>query len=241
MATLQIIQTTKLGHTKTWKIDSKKLLYTYGSSRKSNLVSVDKTFSDFEGAFEYRNDGWHFITFDLQAPTPDHVITENSNLQIKNSHIQFKLIQKKEFIQSAFENMQIKGTEQRKILLVSKNGRLIKTDVKKPHEDFNFSISGKKQVINLGLTENWQEENIEGFQFKSKLIHVEDLSSISKMTSDQIADKESKKMLYLTLSPMAFFLFLGILAPKKKTEIAELPIKTAQNVIVRIDKRKPKK
>lgn len=241
MAILQITQTTKSGHTKTWKLDSKKTMYTYGLSRKSNIVSVDKTFSPFEGAFEFRNDGWHFITFDLQSPTSDLMITQNANFKIKDSDLKFKLIQKEEFVQSSLENIQLKGSEQRKILLVTKNGRLIKTDVKKTNEPFYFSIAGTKQQINFNSTQNWQEQNIDGFQFKSKLIQVDDLSSISKITSEQIADKESKKMLYMTLSVMALFLFLGILAPKKKPDIAELPIKTAQNVVVRMDKKKAEK
>ena len=40
---------------------------------------------------------------------------------------------------------------------------------------------------------------------------------------------------------MALFLFLGILAPKKETAVAELPIKTAQNVVVKMDAKKIEK
>jgi hypothetical protein len=241
MALLKMIQTTKSGHTKTWKLDSKKTLYTFGVSRKSDIVSIDKSFAHFEGTFEYRADGWHFITFDIQSPDSDLAISKNVEFKIKDSRLQLNLIQKEEFVNSALEQIQSKGSEQRKILLVSKNGRLLKTEIRKPNETFFYSMSGKKQPINLGTTSEWQEQTIEGFQFKSKLIQVEDLSSISKITSNQIADRESKKMLYITLSVMALFLFLGVLAPKKNAVVAELPIKTAQNVVVKFDKKKMEK
>ncbi len=45
----------------------------------------------------------------------------------------------------------------------------------------------------------------------------------------------------MTLSVMALFLFLGILAPKKEAPVAELPIKTAQNVVVKLDMKKIEK
>ena len=96
MALLKMIQTTKSGHTKTWKLDSKKTLYTFGVSRKSDIVSIDKSFAHFEGTFEYRADGWHFITFDIQSPDSDLAISNNVEFKIKDSRLQLNLIQKEE-------------------------------------------------------------------------------------------------------------------------------------------------
>ncbi len=245
MAVLKLKQTTKQGSTKTWKLDSKKTTYTFGLSRKSNLVSIDKMNSQFEGVFEYRADGWHYVSFDMNSQTPDLKISNQNNLsgqiQFKQSELEFSVIEKHAFIQSSLEHIQSKGTETRKILLVSKNGRLLKTEIKKPNEKLFYSINGQRKDLAFTSTNEWQEQIIEGFQFKSKLIQVEDLKNISKITSNQIADKESKKMLYITLSAMALFLFLGILTPKKQAPVAELPIKTAQNVVVKIDRKKIEK
>ncbi len=241
MALLKLKQITQLGHTKIWKLDSKKSSQTFGVSRKSNLVSIDKTSSQFEGLFEYRADGWHYISFDIQSTTPDLKITNLSEFKFKNSKFEFSIVEKEAYVQSALENVQSKGTEKRKILLVSKNGRLLKTEIKQPSEKLFYAINGIQQNLNFTPSTEWQEQIIDGFHFKSKLIQVEDLKGISNITSDQIADKESKKMLYITLSVMALFLFLGILAPKKETAVAELPIKTAQNVVVKMDSKKIEK
>ncbi len=241
MAVLKLKQTTKLGHTKTWKLDSKKSTQTFGLSRKSNLVSIDKAASQFEGVFEHRADGWHYVSFDMSSQTPDLKISNQSQISLKQSQLEFSIIEKYDFIQSSLERIQSNGTETRKILLVSKNGRLLKTEIKQPNEKLFYSINGERKDLAFTGTTEWQELIIEGFQFKSKLIQVEDLKNIAKITSDQIADKESKKMLYMTLSAMALFLFLGILTPKKEATVAELPIKTAQNVVVKMDKKKTEK
>jgi hypothetical protein len=238
MAALKLKQTTKSGHIKNWKLDPKKPIQTFGVSRKSNIVSVDKSVSNFEGVFEYRNDGWHFITFDSKSNTPDLKIVTDSEYTFTNSKLIFSVVEKEDFVQSALDNVQSKGTEQRKILLVSRNGRLLKTEIKHPSEKLFYSINGLKKDLNFSNSTEWQEQVIEGFQFKSKLIQVEDLKGMSKMTSDQIADKDSKKMLYMMLTVMALFLFLGLLAPKKQNTVAELPIKTAQNVVVKMDMKK---
>ena len=238
MAVLKLKQTLQSGHTKMWSLDSKKPVQTFGLSRKSNVVSIDKSLSHFEGVFEYRNDGWHFITFDTKTMTPDYKIENNSEMNVGSSKLNFTLIQKEEYVQSALEQIQSKGTEQRKILLVSKNGRLLKTEIKMPAEKMSYAINGFKNDLSFSDSTEWQEQIIEGFHFKSKILNVEDIQNLGKITSDQIADKESKKMLYLTLSVMALFLFLVLLAPKKQTEVVELPVQTAQNIVVKMDKKK---
>jgi len=241
MATLKLKQTTKLGHSKSWRLDSKKPVHTFGVSRKSDLVSVDKSTSPFEGIFEYRTDGWHFLSFDMQSENPDFKISNQSELSFKNSLLQFTVLTKEAYVFSSLEHLQTAGPERRKILLVSKNGRLLKTEVKPLNEKLFYTINGLKKDLVFTESTNWQEQTIEGLNFKSKVIQVEDLNSISKMTSDQLADKDSKKMLYMTLSAMALFLFFVVLIPKKETAVAEIPIKTAQNVVLRMDKKKVEK
>jgi hypothetical protein len=241
MAVLKVKQTTKSGHTKMWKLDTTKPIQTFGLSRKSNIVSIDKSLAHFEGVFESRPDGWHFISFDIKSQTPDFKIENDSKFSLPQSELQFSLIHKEEFVQSSLNHVQSKGSENRKILLVAKDGRLLKTEIKYPNEKMTYSINGVKTDLNFNSTNEWQEQIIEGFQFKSKLIQVEDVKHLGTMTSDQAADKESKKMLYMTLSVMALFLFLGLIVPKKPVEVVEIPIQTAQNVVVRMEKKKTEK
>lgn len=241
MAVLKLKQMTTSGHTKTWKLDAKKAVMTFGVSRKSNLVSIDKSVSHFEGVFEHREDGWHYISFDTNTTEADFKITNNSEITVSKSKLHFTIVEKEAYIHSALENVKSIGTEKRQILLVSKNGRLLKTEIKLPNEKLSYSINGVKQNLAIAGSPEWQEQVIEGFNFKSKLINVEDLKSISKITGDQIADEDSKKMLYITLSAIGLFLFLGLLAPKKSPVVVELPIQTATTVVMKTDKKKIEK
>ena len=241
MAVLKFKQITTSGHTKSWKLDPKKAVMTFGVSRKSNIVSIDKSVAHFEGVFEHREDGWHYISFDTNTTEADFKITHNSEIVVSKSKLQFSVVEKEAYIHLALQNVKSFGTEKRQILLVSKNGRLLKTEIKLPNEKLTYSINGIKQNLAFAGSTEWQEQVIEGFNFKSKLINVEDLKSISKITGDQIADKESKKMLYITLSAMALFLFLGLLVPKKSAVVAELPIQTATTVVMKTDKKKIEK
>jgi outer membrane biosynthesis protein TonB len=237
MAVLKLKQTTKLGHSKIWKLDSKKSKQTFGVSRKSNLVSIDKSSSPFEGVFEHRADGWHYISFDIKSDTPDLKIENNSELILKDSKLEFSLIERQAYIQASLENIKSSGTENRKILLVSKNGQLLKTEVKRPADKIFYVIDGFRHNLDFMPTTEWQQKEIDGFTFKSKLIQVEDIKNIGQITQDQIVDKESKRMLYMTLGLMALFLFIGVLTPKKEAPVVEVPIKTSQNVVVRMNKK----
>jgi len=238
MSILQLRQTTVDGRKKVWKIDSKENMVTFGTSRKSGIVSIDQGVSPFGAVLEHREDGWHLIQFNTSAEVPDQKITQSLTVKIGNSDVEFSLIEKEEFVQPTLESYHSKGSEQRKILLVSKDGRLLQTEVKPKNYKFTYAINGKKHPLPFQGSTEWERMSIEGFDFKSKLIQVDDLKNLAKIRSDQLADRESKRMLYATLGAMAFFIAIGLLAPKKQIEVAEVPVQTASNVVLKFDKKK---
>lgn len=241
MSILQLKQMTADGRKKVWKIDSKENMVTFGTSRKSDIVSIDQGVSPFEAALEYRDDGWHLIQFNTSTAIPDQKISQNLSVQIGQSSLEFSLVEKDEFVQPTLEAYSSKGSEQRKILLVTKNGRLLQTEVKPTQYKFSYAINGKKHPLPFKGSTEWEHMSIEGFDFKSKFIQVDDLKNLAKMSSDQLADRESKRMLFMTLGAMAFFIAIGLLAPKKQLEVVEIPIQTASNVIIKMDKTKMEK
>ena len=241
MNILQLKQITTDGRTKVWKIHQKNTLMTFGTSRKSDLVSIDKNSPTFEAALEFRDDGWHFIQWSTQAENADLHITDKSQIQLNGSKLSFEVIQKEEFVQPLLNNYQSRGSEKRQILIVSKNGRLLKTDIKPLGYKFNYTINGEKQDLPFNNESAWKQHFIEGFEFKSKMIEVEDLNGLAHMSSDQLADKESKKMLVITLAAMFFFVGIGLLGTKKIEPVAEIPIQTATLVTMPTPTKKTEK
>lgn len=242
MRVLQLKQTTQDGRTKVWKVDSKSTMVTFGSSRKSNLVSIDSHSQKFHSVLEHRPDGWHYISFDLKDSNPDLRITKETIIHLSQSTLQFELREKEEHLARSFENLKTSGGEKKQIYLVLRNDRILKTTIIEPGKPFFYSIHGERVKFNLaaGLNE-WTQETRQGFVIRTRLIEVDSMKHLGKMPNNQVLDAQSKKTLGITLGVAALFVFVSFLAPKKENNLnAELALpKTATNVVVKTDKKKP--
>lgn len=237
MGILQIKQTTNKGQTKVWKIDSRDKRVTFGLSRKAGLSSIDQSHSPFQAVIEFIDGKWHFIQFEFNCKNPMMEIRDQSHVQFTNSTLQFHIIEKPAFVASRLHDLQTTGPLQRKIVIVSKGQKLLQTDVSEVDVPFHYGINGTKYLIPFKKTTEWDLQTIEDFQFKSKLIQVEDLNALGKLSSDQMVDKESKKLLFATLLSMFVLVTIGVFSGK--TEVAQkipTPL-AAQNVVVKIDKK----
>lgn len=243
MSILKITQTTQDGRTKTWKVDAKKSLLTFGSSRKSDFGSIDRMSTPFDAVVENRADGWHFISFDLKNSTPDLKINDNTCLAIGESKLVFNIIEKEAFVLSSLENVNpflTSKPSQKKILIVSRNHKVLKTEVKDVHQKFKYSIGGVDHVLPFTGKETWEHHQIEGFEFKSKLITLNEISDLADFSAGKMVDKESKKMLIATLSAMLLFVAIGLFAPKKEV-VQELTVpKSSSSLVMKMEMKKPK-
>jgi hypothetical protein len=239
MSVLKLKQTTLNGQTKVFKIDSKSNLRTFGTSRKANLISIDPDSSKFEGAFEFREDGWHFITFDLASKRSDIKIEPNTSLQIKNSTFDFAIHNVQEHLYNDFEKLNTHGQVEKQLYIVSRNNRILKTEVIEKNAGFKYPINGKKNLFKLAATPEWITENHEGFEIKSKFIKVDSLAHLSK-SKNQSLNQNEKRTVVATLALFGFVAFTAFLAPKTetKTVLNEIPKATA-NVVVKLEKKKP--
>ncbi|MBC7457474.1 MAG: hypothetical protein H7235_04300, partial [Bdellovibrionaceae bacterium] len=237
MGILQIRQTTNKGQTKVWKLDSRDKRVTFGLSRKAGLSSIDPTHSPYQAVIEFSQGQWHFVQFEFNCKNPLMLIKDNTHVEFAHSSLQFHIIEKPAFVASRLDAMQTTGPLQRKIVIVSKGQKILKTEVLKIDEPFHFGIAGTKHLIPFKNTKDWDLQTIEEFQFKSKLIQVEDLDALGKLSSDQMVDKESKKLLFATLFSMVLLVTIGLFS--SKTEVVQknpVPV-AAQNVVVKIDKK----
>lgn len=237
MGILQIKQITKKGHSKVWKIDSKQKLVTFGTSRKINMSSIDPSHSPFQAVFENKNNKWFFIQFDNHCKNPCIEITDAFKYEFENSCLEFKMIEKPEFVSQKLDSVHTSGPLQRKIILVSRGSKVLQTEVCDVNTPFYYGINGTKHLINFKNSANWDHHSIEDFNFKSKLIQVEDLKGLTKLPSEKIIDRESKKLVYATLVSMFALIFMALFAKKPEMAInTPLPL-SAQNIIVKLDKK----
>ncbi|MBC7419651.1 MAG: AgmX/PglI C-terminal domain-containing protein [Bdellovibrio sp.] len=238
MRVLKLKQTTLDGRTKMWKIDQKSPYQTFGSSREANLISIDRMSSAFDSAFEYREDGWHFISFDLNQSVADLNINKDTVIELKQSKIQFELIEKDEDLLNNFDHLDTKGSEAQQIYLVVKNNRILESQLKSKGESFSYAIHGKKYQFKFQPTTHWFQEEHDGFVIKSKLIQLDSVDHLSKIPKGQVLDAHSKKTLVITLGFTALIVFLSFLAPKKsETTEASIP-KPAMNLVMKMDQKK---
>lgn len=240
MRVLQLKQTTQDGRTKVWKVDSKSEMVTFGSSRKSNLVSIDSHSQKFHSVLEHRPDGWHYISFDLKDSNPDLRITKETIIHLNQSTLQFELREKEEQLARNFENLETTGTEKKQIYLVLKDNRILKTSVIDPGKPFFYAIHGERSKFKLAATTSqWIEEVRQDFVIRSRLIEVDSVNHLSQIPRNQVLDSQSRKTLLITLGITALFVFVSFLSPKKESVQQELALpKTAMNVVVKTEKKK---
>ena len=241
MSTLKIKQTTSDGRVKTWKVDSKRTLLTLGNSRKSTFGSIDRSSSAYDAAIEYRPDGWHFITFDVKNPTPDLIIKDNMTFKFSESELHFSVIEQTDYVLNSLQNIkENNGQIKKKIMVVSKNNRILKTEVKNLNQKFFYSIGGVNHTLPFKGLPDWENHEIEGFHFKSKIVGVSEVSSLAKPDTDSLMDKESKKLLIATLSAMFLFIGIGLFSPSKDNLDATLVIpKSSSPLVMKMEKKKP--
>ncbi len=238
MSVLKLKQTTDTGASKVFKLDSKSKLKTFGSSRKADLVSIDPNAEKFVGAFEYRADGWHFISFDVKSQIPDLKIESDTTTQILNSTLQFSVHETKEHLYSDFNDLKTEGAFEKQIYVVSRNNRIFETKIIDKNAGFPFSIHGRKNIYKMAATADWITESHEGFEIKSKIVRVDSIKHLEESNSTALTPKE-KKTLSATLAACLLLVFMAFLAPKE-TKIAtekELP-KAAMNVVFKTEKKK---
>lgn len=238
MGVLKIKQTTNDGRTRIWKVDSKVPYRTFGASRKAHLNSIDKESPTFEAAVEYREDGWHFITFNTSDSSPDKKITANTEVQLKKSVLKFEPVQKEEYLYQSFDSIQTNGSQIKQVYLVTRANRILETKVLDQGKPFIYAIHGKKYKFNNPPSETWTISEKDGFNIKSRLIRSENLKDLEKIQASDLIDADGKKAVAVTLGFAALIAFLVFLSPKKQTQVVETEIPKTASVVVKMEKKK---
>lgn len=218
MSVLIVRQSNSNGFKKTWKIDSRSRIKTFGVSRNADLISNDPTHSAFDSAIEYRQDGWHFLSFNMQNSNPDVLISSKQTVRFENSTLELIVEEQKEVLLEKFEQIR-KGdqAQNKKLYLVVKDDRLLKTQICEMNEKFFYTFFGKSYEFHLSPTTQWQEEAHEGFVIKSKLIKADSLEHLEKIPKEHILSSNDKKSITAVLGVTSLLVFGALIFAQQET------------------------
>ena len=247
MLTLLVQQTTQDGTKKAWKLSPGKIIYTFGTSRLSDMISVDLDLQPYEGVFEFRNNKWYYIDFNKEnfeknrAPTT--VLDKECKIKFKNSYL---------IVTPVLKNVDVfESIEQRKpslstnskphhIYLVRFRGAVVETKTLKPTKKFRPNSTVQKIVVDPIPSQEWVRKNYGEYEISQRLIQIEDTSPFAKFKLSQVTDKDSAKNMGIVGACCLLFALVALLSPKPpRDEVVNLP-QSATKLIVRTDFKKTK-
>lgn len=237
MNTLRIVQTTIDGRRKSWKLNSSSALQTFGSSRKADIVSIDKSVESFQSVIEYRDKKWHYITFALDKNPSEKILDENQTVSLGSSTLQFEIIQKTQDLLSNIERINTNGSKTKQLIIVSRQNSLIGTYVKEPNEAFKLFTDGHTKKLNLPASEKWSSQQFAEFNVKFKNISTEDLKEYEK-TSNQKLNKKDKAAVFAVLGFTGLLILTALLTPKNTEVEPVAQTKTSTTIIVKNEFKK---
>jgi len=192
MSLLKLVQTTADGRTKCWKLSAGTELFTFGTSRKAKIISIDNDLENFESVFEFKNSKWHYINFSTKTKSADTPIEDKSVIKLSNSTLKFNIINKDLDLKKNIESFQSDGTQTKQLVLVTKNNKILNLHIKEASELFDIYSEGVHQKLKLPLTESWSTQELSECTLQYKKINTPNLSSYEIQKNSQIIEKEDK-------------------------------------------------
>lgn len=247
MLTLLVQQTTRNGTKKSWKLNPGKEIYTFGTSRLSDLISVDHDVQNYEGVFEFRNNQWAYIDFSkknfLQNKSPTLHLDKELKIQFENSHLVVTPIMKDVEVFERLEKNQMapRGNAQpRQVYVVRQSGQVIETKTLKPKAKFRPTSVQNKVVVEPVPSQEWVRKKYGDYEISQRLIYVEDDSPFSRFKLSQITDRDSLKNISIVGVCCLIFAIIAVVSPKPvKEQIVAVP-QSATKLLVRTDFKKTK-
>lgn len=249
MNTLIVKQRLSNGTTKTWKLRSSQPVFTFGASRLADVISISPSSKGMQGTFEYRGGHWWYIDMNMDAvanqQTCEVCIDKEKTLEIAGSTVELQPLQREADLYQRLEKNAhgrdgVKKPYQ--LFLVKHGDKVVETRILKMGESFIPANSTTKKLIPAKDSETWVQYTLDQYVVRQKTVYLNGDEDMTRITADQIVDKESKKGVMILL--LAGFIMLGfaILRPQKEEASLAVAIPVqAEKVLVKVDRPKKKK
>ncbi len=245
MKILIVKQLRKDGVQKVWKIKPSQSPCTFGTSRISDVNSLDRDVSSFEGVFQLTDKGWMYVDVN-----PTHVennktflVKNDSKVQFKESSLEFEVIEKSYDPIQSFEkfNPSGKGTQVCQLFIVTHHNKFIRSSILEMNETFSLVETSPAIQVPVQRSDSWVKQSFENYTVQQRTVSLEDSAPLAKMAKSDFIDEEAKKPMMIAFS-LALILGLAFsFIPKKETEVVAVIPKEPQKMIVRIDQLKNRK
>ncbi len=249
MITLIVRQSMKNGVNKTWKLSSKKLLYTFGTSPLADMNSIDLNLQGIQGVFEYSNNKWNFTGLDIEKsakePNSNSTIIESEGLiQFNDCALECKTVIRQfdvfDDIEKFANQSPLDGLKkQYQIFIVKQTGKVIETKIlplKKAFTPLNYS----KKIASIYSPE-WNRMSLDNLEISQKTISLDDSSILARFTTSQIVDEDARVGSLIMLGFAALILTISIFLPRDKTSsLSKDSAQSSQQFFVKTE-MKPKK
>lgn len=245
MKTLLVKQKRNDGVQKLWKVKPSQSPCTFGSSRISQINSIDDSVTAFEGVFQLQKDQWIYVDLNPHRVNNHQSchLNEKANLKFDKSSISFEVIEKDyEHLQS-FQNFnQVgNGSDEVQLFILSFGSKMIRTQILETQNNFELFELNPSIKVPVKKTNTWLKESFEGYVLQQKTVKIEDLSEISRMNTKNLVDEETKKPAVVALSLALILALVGLLMPKHEQKLTTWQPKEAQRIIVNMESMQKRK
>lgn len=242
MSDLLLKQTLKSGTTRTWKLKPSQKSYSFGSSRHADLVSLSPSSEGIEAVLEFRENIWHLINLSENLNQDSHIkdlsLDKEGNVDFKDFQLHFTPSKKeKDLLEKILSHSlppeERQNSEPYQLFLTRLGDKILEVKILNPKK--------KYKDIMPTITEDWIKHPHGEYELWEKTVYLKDNDELLQFKNQEIIDEEMKKPLLAIVSISFIFLLLFIFIPKSNGPQVQ-PItqnKTAQRIIVKIDKKAP--
>jgi outer membrane biosynthesis protein TonB len=246
MLTLIVKQTTADHRTKTWKLSPGSSMFTFGSSKLSQLISIDATLESYELLISFKNNEWNVTNLNKKTTQsnfpPTQIIQKEITIQFSQSKISFDVFEKNsnlfEQLENKYSTLQKPGTLPHQLYVVKLGTRVLETKISPVDKKFIPSCTEEKIFVDPIRSNEWVKKEWNKYQVMQKTIYLSHVDDLTSINADQFIDKESRKA-NLAIVGMGFLIGLvAIFSPKSKHETMAVIPQSATKMIVRTDFKK---
>lgn len=183
------------GIVRSWRLKPQKKIYSFGSSKFADLISIDSHVPGIAGTFHYVNHRWEYIPMQMSHINEEKIVIESfCKIEFKNFHMDATPILKSD---NLINKISQHNSESGYLLAIAHHeGRILKTKLIKETEKSKKHFENTYQNVTY------------------KKIPISDLANYKNNFHKNMFNQEDKKPLMI----LGFFVFfvslLGILTPK---------------------------
>lgn len=248
MNILMIKQSLTNGTTKTWKLRSSQPVFTFGSSRLADVISISPSSKGMQGTFEFRDGKWWYIDMNsdgvLSGAPCEICLDTEKYLEIAQSTLQITPLQKEADLYIKLEKNAHANDGTKKpyqLFLVKLQDQVIETRVLPMGQSFIPEMAITKKIIPANDSSSWVQYTLDQYQVRQKTVYLTSEEAMTRIPASQLVDRDSKKGLLLLLLIGTMIGGLSLFAPKSDEVALVSPPPPAQKIIVKTDiKKRPK-